>query len=381
MAAHLREAAIELALLADENRLHRRLHVMGWTPPAFLPPLLACKRRKLMSLELLAIDLGKRSFHIHAVDSHGVVISRKTSRAKLIETIEELRPMTIAMEACASAHYWGRRFLIDGRRVLLINPRFVKPFVKGSKNDAADAEGIYEAALRPTMRFVPVKSTEQQDLQSLHRTRDRVVCARTALINHIRGLLGEYGVILPQGAWRFLAQAHDAVAGAELSDLTRELFADMLDELGSLDLRLDKLDRQLLAICRTNEACRRLSKLPGVGPVIATALVAAVDDGRHFRSGRELAAWIGLVPRQYTTGGKPRLGGIGRRANHYLRRQMIHGARAVMFRLTKHDDRRSQWLKGLAARRGFNRTVVALANKTARVAWVLLTRKEDYVAA
>lgn len=334
-----------------------------------------------MSLELLAIDLGKRSFHIHAVDSHGVVISRKTSRAKLIETIEELRPMTIAMEACASAHYWGRRFLIDGRRVLLINPRFVKPFVKGAKNDAADAEGIYEAALRPTMRFVPVKSTEQQDLQSLHRTRDRGVCARTALINHIRGLLGEYGVILPQGAWRFLAQAHDAVAGAELSDLTRELFADMLDELGSLDLRLDKLDRQLLAICRTNEACRRLAKLPGVGPVIATALVAAVDDGRHFRSGRELAAWIGLVPRQYTTGGKPRLGGIGRRANHYLRRQMIHGARPVMFRLTKHDDRRSQWLKGLAARRGFNRTVVALANKTARVAWVLLTRKEDYVAA
>ena len=197
----------------------------------------------------------------------------------------------------------------------------------------------------------------------------------------MRGLLGEYGVILPQGAWRFLAQAHEAVAGAELSDLTRDLFTDMLDELGSLDLRLDRLDRKLLAICRTNEACRRLSTLPGVGPVIATALVAAVDDGRHFRSGRELAAWIGLVPWQYTTGGKPRLGGIGRRANHYLRRQMIHGARAVMFRLEKHDDRRSQWLKELAARRGFNRTVIALANKTARTAWVLLTRKEDYVAA
>jgi transposase len=235
--------------------------------------------------------------------------------------------------------------------------------------------------MRPTMRFVPVKSTEQQDLQSLHRARDRVVCARTALINHMRGLLGEYGVILPQGAWRFLTQAHDAIADAQLSDLARVLFSDMLDELRALDQRLETLDRQLLAICRTNEACRRLSKLPGVGPVIATALVAAVDDGRHFRSGRELAAWIGLVPRQYTTGGKPRLGGIGRRANHYLRRQMIHGARAAMFRLAKHDDRRSQWLKGLAARRGFNRTIVALANKTARVAWALLTRKEDYAAA
>ncbi len=334
-----------------------------------------------MSLELLAIDLGKRSFHIHGVDSAGLIISRKTSRSKLIETIEDLSPETIAMEACASAHYWGRRFVAAGHRVLLINPRFVKPFVKGSKNDAADAEGIFEAALRPTMRFVPVKSIEQQDLQSLHRTRDRIVCARTALINHMRGLFGEYGVVLPQGAWRFPTQAHDAIATAELSDLARELFTEMLDELGGLDLRLETLDRQLLAICRTNEACRRLSQLPGVGPVVATALVAAVDDGRHFRSGRELAAWIGLVPRQYTTGGKPRLGGIGRRANHYLRRQMIHGARAVMFGLAKHDDRRSQWLKGLAARRGFNRSIVALANKTARVAWALLTRKEDYVPA
>jgi transposase len=334
-----------------------------------------------MSLKLLAIDLGKRSFHIHGIDSEGVIVSRKTSRAKLIETIEELAPETIAMEACASAHYWGRRFVAAGHRVLLINPRFVKPFVKGSKNDAADAEGIYEAVTRPTMRFVPVKSIEQQDLQSLHRTRDRIVCARTALINHMRGLLGKYGIILPQGAWRFLPQAQEAIADAELSDLARMLFNDMLDELGSLELRLEKLDRQLAVICRTNEACRRLSKLPGVGPVVATALVAAVDDGRHFRSGRELAAWIGLVPRQYTTGGKPRLGGIGRRANHYLRRQMVHGARSVMFRLAKHDDRRSQWLKGLAARRGFNRTVVALANKTARVAWALLKRKENYVAA
>jgi transposase len=182
-----------------------------------------------MSLGLLAIDLGKRSFHIHGIDSDGVIISRKISRAKLIETIEELAPETIAMEACASAHYWGRRFLAAGRRVLLINPRFVKPFVKGSKNDAADAEGIYEAAVRPTMRFVPVKSIEQQDLQSLHRTRDRIVRARTALINHARGLLGEYGVILPQGAWRFLAQARDAIAGADLSDLARAHFSDMLE--------------------------------------------------------------------------------------------------------------------------------------------------------
>jgi transposase len=334
-----------------------------------------------MSLDLLAIDLGKQSFHIHGIDSDGVIISRKVSRAKLIGAIEELAPTVIAMEACASAHYWGRQFLAAGYQIRLINPRFVKPFVKGSKNDAADAEAIYEAALRPTMRFVPVKSIEQQDLQSLHRARDRVVCVRTALINHMRGLLAEYGAILPQGAWRFTTQVTTAIEVAELSDLTREIFIDMLDQFNDLNRQLDKLDAHLVTICRTNEACRRLSKLPGVGPVIATALVAAVDDGQHFRSGRELAAWIGLVPRQYTTGGKPRLGGIGRRANHYLRRQMIHGARSVVMRLAKHDDRRSEWLKGLTARRGFNRTIVALANKTARIAWALLTRNEDYVAA
>src|ERR1700691_2399250 len=379
MADHRREAGVDLALLAAADLVDGGSHIMGWTSPAFLPALPGTKEES-MSLKLLAVDLGKRSFHCHGIDSDGVILSRKVSRSKLLETIKDLAPETVAMEACASAHFWGRRFLADGRQVLLINPRFVKPFVKGSKNDAADADGIYEAALRPTMRFVPVKSTEQQDLQSLHRARERVVCARTALINHMRGLLGEYGVILPQGAWRFLTQAADAIATAELSDLTRGLFDDLLEELRALDLRLDKLDRQLLGICRTNEACKRLSKLPGVGPVIATALVAAVDDGHHFRSGRELAAWIGLVPRQYTTGGKPRLGGIGRRANHYLRRQMIHGARAVMFRLAKHDDRRSQWLKELAARRGFNRAIVALANKTARIAWAVLTRKEDYLA-
>jgi len=334
-----------------------------------------------MSFNLLAIDLGKQSFHVYGLDSYGVIVSRKISRAKLMGAIAELAPEVIAMEACASAHYWGRHFLAAGHRIRLINPRFVKPFVKGSKNDAVDAEAIYEAALRPTMRFVPVKSIAQQDLQSLHRARERVVCARTALINHMRGLLGEYGVILPQGAWRFVGQAPGAISDAELSDLAREIFSDMLDQLSELNRRLEKFDAHLLAFCRTNEACRRLSKLPGVGPVIATAIVAAVDDGRHFRSSRELAAWIGLVPRQYTTGGKPRLGGIGRRANHYLRRQMIHGARSVVMRLAKHDDRRSEWLKGLTARRGFNRTIVALANKTARIAWALLARNEDYVAA
>jgi transposase len=337
-----------------------------------------------MALELLAIDLGKRSFHLYGIDTDGVILSRKVSRAKLAEVVGDLAPTTIAMEACASAHYWGRCWLAAGRVVRLMNPRFVKAFVKGSKNDAVDAEAIFEAAMRPTMRFVPVKSTDQQDLQSLHRARDRLICQRTALINHTRGLLAEYGIVLPQGPWRFTTQAPTAVAGADLSDLARGIFGELLDQLDELDRRVKKLDTTMVALCRTNETCRRLAKLPGVGPVVATAIVAAVNDGRQFRSGREMAAWIGLVPRQYTTGGKPRLGGIGRRANHYLRRQMIHGARAVVSRLPtlpKHDDRRSSWLNALVARRGFNRTIVALANKTARIAWALLNRREEYVTA
>ena len=334
-----------------------------------------------MAMQLLAIDLGKQSFHLHGIDADGVVVSRKVSRGKLMEMVVSLDAQTIAMEACASAHHWGRELQAAGRQVRLINPRFVKPFVKGSKNDAADAEGIFEAATRPTMRFVPVKNIAQQDLQSLHRVRERLVGQRTSLINHSRGLLAEYGIVLPQGPWRFAQQAPAAIAEASLSELARALFADLLDQLRDVNTRLDSLDTRILAICRANAACRRLAKLPGVGPIIATALVAGVDDGRQFRNGRELAAWIGLVPRQYTTGGKPRLGGIGRRANHYLRRQMIHGARAVISRLAQHDDARSRWLKALVERRGFNRTIVALANKTARIAWALLARGEEYAAA
>ena len=201
------------------------------------------------------------------------------------------------------------------------------------------------------------------------------------MINHTRGLLAEYGVVLPQGPWRFMAQAPTAIAGADLSDLARAIFGELMGQLDDLDRRIQKLDAMIVTLCRTNETCRRLTKLPGVGPIVATAIVAAVNDGRQFRSGREMAAWIGLVPRQYTTGGKPRLGGIGRRANHYLRRQLIHGARAVVSRLPKHDDPRSTWLKALLARRGFNRTIVALANKTARIAWALLSREEEYAIA
>ncbi len=329
-------------------------------------------------MQTLAIDLGKQSFHIYGITGDGEVISRKVSRAKLVEAVNKLHPVSVTMEACASSHHWGRTFEAQGYAVRLIHPRFVKPFVKGSKNDAVDAEAIFEAASRPSMRFVPLKTLEQQDLQSLHRMRDRLIVQRTALINHTRGLLAEYGLVMPVGASRFRAQVDDVVNAAELSDLAKALFEKLTGEYRDLDTRISALDDTLVEICRTNERCKRLTTLPGVGPIVATALVAAIDDGRHFVSGRALAAWIGLVPRQYTTGGKPRLGGIGNRANHYLRRQLVHGARSALLRIAKYDDRRSKWVQALQARAGHNKTLVAMANKTARMAWAMLRNGESY---
>jgi transposase len=332
-------------------------------------------------MQLLAIDLGKQSFHIHGISSEGEVISKKVTRSKLEAFVQELAPAIVAMEACASAHHWGRQFEALGYSVRLIHPRFVMPFVKGSKNDAVDAEAIHEAALRPTMRFVPVKTTEQQDLQMLHRTRDRLITQRTGLINHIRGLLGEYGVVIPVGAFRFRKDIRTAISEASLSTLAKQNFHALIAEFEGLDKRIAEIDRKLIAICRTDERCKRLATLPGVGPVIATALVAAVDDGQHFSSGRALAAWIGLVPRQYTTGGKPRLGGIGKRGNQYLRRQLIHGARSVLIRISARSDRRAKWAQELLVRAGHNKALVAIANKTARMAWAVLRSGESYKAA
>ena len=329
-------------------------------------------------MHMLAIDLGKQSFHIYGISDDGEVVSRKVGRAKLVDAVTRLQPRLVAMEACASSHHWGRTFEALGHEVRLIHPRFVKPFVKGSKNDAVDAEAIFEAATRPTMRFVPLKSVEQQDLQALHRTRDRLVVQRTALINHTRGLLAEYGIVMPAGASRFRLQIDKMIETAELSDLAKPLFRQLVEEYRDLDARVSALDDMLVKICRTDDRCKRLTTLPGVGPIVATSLVAAIDDGRHFKSGRALSAWIGLVPRQYTTGGKPRLGGIGSRANHYLRRQLIHGARSALLRISKHEDRRSKWAQDLLSRAGHNKTLVAMANKTARMAWAILRSGESY---
>lgn len=332
-------------------------------------------------MRMLAIDLAKQSFHVHGISADGEIVSRRVGRQGLPSLIVKLAPAVIAMEACATAHYWGRLFMAAGHEVRLINPHFVKPFVRGSKNDAVDAEAIFDAASRPTMRFVPVKTEEQQDLQSLHRVRDRLVAQRTSLINHLRGLLAEYGLIYPKGAALLLPRVRCGLAEARVSAMARETFEALLDELESVEARIERLDDRLSAICREDETCRRLMTLPGVGPIVATALAASIGDPRQFQSGREMAAWIGLVPRQYSTGGKSRLGGVGRRANHYLRRQLVHGARAVALRLKTKTDPRSRWFQAVIDRRGFNKGIVAMANKTVRIAWAMLMRQEDYARA
>ena len=332
-------------------------------------------------LSVVGIDLAKRVFHVAGMDDRGKIVLRKRlTREALLPFIAQLPPVVIGMEACGGAHYWARRFREHGHTVKLIAPQFVKPYVKSNKNDPADAEAICEAVTRPTMRFVPIKEIEQQDLQALHRARERVVKARTALVNEIRGLLAEYGIVLPQSVTKF-RHAFIATLEAEqtkLTPLSTEIFTQLYEEFGALEKRLAYYSAKLEAISAAHPVCQRLETIPGIGPLTATALVAAVSDTSAFKNGRQFAAWLGLVPRQHSTGGKARLLGISKRGDVYLRKLLVHGARATLRWVGLKADRRSQWLRGLLERRGKNKTAVALANKNARIAWVLLTTDQVY---
>lgn len=292
----------------------------------------------------------------------------------------QLKPCLVAMEACGGSHHWARQFQAMGHDVRLISPQFVKPFVKSNKNDIADAEAICEAVQRPTMRFVPLKSVEQQDILSIHRAREQVVRRRTAQGNQIRGLLMEYGVVMPQGMRAVRTQLPDILADAdnELTLMFRELLQGLSEELINLDKRVALYDQQISMISEQSDVCRRLMTIPGVGPMVATALLASVSDGKAFKNGREMSAWLGLVARQHSTGGKPRLLGISKRGDVYLRKLLIHGARAALRWTDRKHDKRSMWATSLKERRGQNIAAVALANKTVRTAWVLITRGEDY---
>lgn len=332
-------------------------------------------------LSVVGVDLAKQVFHMVGMDDKGKIIFRKRlSRNALMPFMVKLPPVLIGMEACGGSHYWARRFRDQGHDVKLMAPQFVKPYVKSHKNDTRDAEAICEAVTRPTMRFVPIKTIEQQDVQALHRVRERLMKARTALINEMRGLLHEYGIVLPKGASKFrktFAIKIDAEQD-KLSALSREMFEKLYDELVTLEEQLSYYQGKLEALAAAHPESRRLMTIPGIGPLTSTALVAAVGDASAFKNGRQCSAWLGLVPRQHSTGGKERLLGISKRGDVYLRKLLVHGGRAVVREVDKKTDRYSQWIRALVERRGANRAAVAVANKNARMAWALLSRQQDY---
>lgn len=333
-----------------------------------------------MNVTTLGIDLAKNVFQLHGMDRHGkAVLTKRVTRAKLAETVANIPPCLIGLEACASAHYWARELEKFGHTVRLIAPQFVKPYVKSNKNDARDAEAVCEAVARPGMRFVPAKTVAQQDIQAVHRIRERRVSARTALLNQIRGLLAEYGLVIPlkrnavsQALPRILEDADNG-----LTALAREFVAELYEELRALGHAVGTYDAKIERLFKANPVCRRLAEVEGAGPVTATALVAAGDAGA-FQNGRQMAAWLGLVPRQHSSGGKNVLLGISKRGDTYLRTLLIHGARAAVAAAKQKQDARSRWITALAARRGANIAACALANKNTRILWALMARGEEY---
>lgn len=334
-----------------------------------------------MEITRIGLDLAKNVFQVHGVNrQEKKVLSRQLKRAQMLTFFRDLPACLIGIEACASAHYWARELMAMGHGVRLIAPQFVKPYVKGNKNDANDAEAICEAVSRPHMRFVPVKTREQQDIQALHRIRSELVHQRTAKVNQIRGLLGEYGLIVAQGVAALRRQIPIILADDDngLQAAFRGLLNGLREDLVYLDERVTQLDASIQQIARDDTSARRLQQLRGVGPITATALIAALGDGRQFKCGRDASAWAGLVPGQHSSGGKDQLLGISKRGDAYLRTLLIHGARSVVKTTKDKTDPLSCWVQRLCERRNKNIAAVALANKTMRMAWALLTKQTDY---
>jgi transposase len=328
-----------------------------------------------MDIAVLGVDLGKNSCGMVGLDGSGkVILRRRMQRKTIVAVAAKLSPCTIAIEACCGAHHLGRVLAAQGHTIRLMSPECVRPYVKAQKNDDRDAEAIAEAATRPTMRFVALKSEEQLDMQTLHRVRDRAVGERTSLMNQLRAVLLERGVIVPQGRAKLRLRVTELLrrGGGELSSRIQLLIEDMLTRWLALDERIAAFDAEFAAEAKRDEAARRLTSIPGIGALNATALVAAVGDAETFARGRNLAAWLGLVPRQATTGGKPRLLGITKRGSKYLRKMLIQGARAALPTLSRSNTRLGQWLRSLLARAHSNTVVVALAAKMARIVWALL---------
>ena len=338
-----------------------------------------------MKLSRVGVDLAKNVYQLHGVDRHGKTVwKRRLRRGQWLQALmEKAEPgCEIGMEACTGAHHWARELQSRGYTVRLIAPQFVKPYVKSNKNDAKDAEAICEAMSRPHMRFVSVKTVEQQDIQATHRIREELKAHRNAKANQIRGLVAEYGLVAPQTLLALRRAIPEWLEDAEngLTDYFRSLLHGLWDDLLTLEDRLKELDKAIEKLARSNEVAKRLQQLRGVGPIVATALVATVGDGMQYSKGRQMAAALGLTPRQNSSGDKHRLFGISKRGDVYLRTQMIHGARAVVSQAKHRDDPLSRWVTDIARRRHPNVAAVALANKTARIAWAMLRNDTDYDA-
>ena len=325
------------------------------------------------AVSTLGIDLAKNTFSVHGVDAEGVVTVRRTvARAKLNELVARLPPCLIGMEACSGAHEWARRFSATGHTVKLMAPKFVTPYRKSGKNDGNDAEAICEAVCRPNMRFVPIKSVQQQCDLSLHRVRQGFVEERTATLNRIRGLIAEFGYVVPLGTERLRREVRDLLE--RLPVRVARCVQDLLEHAERLRSKALEYEREIRSSLQHNELARRAHTRPGIGPITASALVATVGNGHDFRNGRQFSAWLGLVPRQYSTGGKTRLGHITKRGDPYLRTLLVMGARSVLQRAYRETDPLSRWALALQQRRGYHRACVAIAAKNARVAWALLAK-------
>jgi transposase len=334
-----------------------------------------------MKITTIGIDLAKTVFQVHGVDERGKVQLRKQLKRKDVAVFfANLEPCLIGMEACGSAHYWGRTLSAFGHTVRLMAPQFVKPYVKTNKNDRNDAEAICEAVGRPNMRFVPIKSSEMQAVLALHRARQGFVKARTAQANQIRGLLAEFGIVIAQGIGHIAERLPEILEDGEnaLPGMMRQLLERLGDNLKEMDKQVAELERQIKLWHRDNEQSRKLEAIAGIGPITASAFVATVGDVRSFKNARQIPAWIGMVPRHEGTGGKATLGRISKRGDVYLRTMLIHGARTVIAQLERRRDATDEWLRKLVARRNKNIAAVALAAKNARIAWAVLAHERSY---
>lgn len=334
-----------------------------------------------MKVTTIGIDLAKNVFQVHGVDEGGKAVLRKQLKRKdVVNFFANLAPCLIGMEACGGAHYWARKLSALGHTVRLVAPQFVKPYVKTNKSDRNDAEAICEAVGRANMRFVAVKTVEQQAVLSVHRARQGLVKARTAQANQIRGLLAEFGIVIPQGIGHIAKHLPEILEDGEngLPGMMRELLRRLGEHLKELDRQVGELEQQIKLWHRENEQSRKLEAIAGIGPLTASAYVASVGDARSFKNARQVPAWLGMVPRHEGTGGKVKLGRISKRGDVYLRTLLIHGARAVIAQFERKPDQAEGWLKKLLARRNKNIAAVALAARNARIAWALLAHERTY---